>query len=248
MIHAGMASMPDREAALRDAVESLLPQVDLLSVYLNGYAHAPGFLRHERIDVFRSQSAGGDLSDAGKFFAVGAGADYFFATDDDMIYAPTHVRDLVEAARRYDDRCVVGLHGVVLQPQPIRSYYRDRRVFHKRQRLETDQAVHLVATSSCCIPKKLLPGLSIKDFPAPHMADIWLAVACQKAEAGMIALAHDQDYIRQNPRCDLQKTIFARLVGRDGYQTKVINDQAPWRIYGEARPGPILMRQSEVPA
>ena len=44
-IVAAMASVPQREDALRQAAESIAAQVDELFVYLNGYDHIPGFLR-----------------------------------------------------------------------------------------------------------------------------------------------------------------------------------------------------------
>ena len=130
MIRASLASIPERERSLRQTVASLLPQIDRLGVYLNGYGSVPDFLHDPRIDVARSQEHG-DRGDAGKMFWTDAGDfDYYLACDDDIIYPPDYAERMVAAIEQYGRRALVGCHGALLRHNP-EDYYGSRgRVYH----------------------------------------------------------------------------------------------------------------------
>lgn len=67
-IVAGMATVAGNEVALRATVMSLLPQVDRLYVYLNGFTEAPRFIaEHPKIRHF-IDTDGSRYGDAGKFW------------------------------------------------------------------------------------------------------------------------------------------------------------------------------------
>jgi FkbM family methyltransferase len=66
-ITASMASIPERSKLLKSSIESILDQVDILNVYLNGYRTKPAFLSDKKIRVVHSKEYG-DLRDNGKFF------------------------------------------------------------------------------------------------------------------------------------------------------------------------------------
>ena len=66
-VTASVASFAAREDSLKQAVASILPQIDRLNVYLNDYDAIPEFLRHPKITVASSQEHG-DRRDNGKFF------------------------------------------------------------------------------------------------------------------------------------------------------------------------------------
>ena len=118
MIRASLASIPARRDSLRRVVESLLPQVDRLGVYLNGYGDVPEFLADDRIDVARSEDHG-DLGDAGKmFWAAEPGVDYHLACDDDILYPADYVARMVAEVDRYGRRALVGCHGALMHDRP----------------------------------------------------------------------------------------------------------------------------------
>ena len=122
MIRASLASIPERERSLQQTVASLLPQVDRLGVYLNGYDSVPDFLHDPRIDVARSEETG-DRGDAGKFFWSDAGDfDYHLACDDDLLYPPDFAATMVAACDRHGRRALVGLHGALMREKPA-GYY-----------------------------------------------------------------------------------------------------------------------------
>ncbi len=68
MIIAGMATMPDRLSFLKEVVEIVRPQVDVLRVYLNGFVKVPDVLRPE--EAMLSSDARGDLGAEGKLYWI----------------------------------------------------------------------------------------------------------------------------------------------------------------------------------
>src|SRR5262249_21870958 len=85
VVTASLASVPGRAEPLQAVVAALLPQVDALNVYLNGYEETPPFLDDDRIVVAHSREHG-DRGDAGKFFWAGEVDGYHLLCDDDMGY------------------------------------------------------------------------------------------------------------------------------------------------------------------
>jgi len=63
-----IATHSERKDTLNLVIDSLLPQVDRLNVYLNGYDHIPDILKHPKVLAVLSQQKVGDLADNGKFF------------------------------------------------------------------------------------------------------------------------------------------------------------------------------------
>ena len=90
----GVASIPERSENLRQTIESILPFVDELHVFLNNYPATPKYLQNPKISVYRSQDYH-DLGDAGKFFTVGKKRGFYLAIDDDIIYPEDYVWKLV---------------------------------------------------------------------------------------------------------------------------------------------------------
>ena len=56
-----MAAVPWRIDVLETVINSLLPQVDRLNIYLNSWGITPDFLTHPKINAVRSQDGIGDL-------------------------------------------------------------------------------------------------------------------------------------------------------------------------------------------
>ena len=100
-IYANMATIPKRIPQLEVVVNCILPQVDVLNVYLNNFEEVPWFLKKDKINIVRSQEEG-DRGDAGKFYWADKVSGYYFTIDDDIAYPP----DYVEALKK-------GLEGVI---------------------------------------------------------------------------------------------------------------------------------------
>ena len=84
-IYGGVASVPERREALRQAMQSMLPQVDRMFVFLNDYPDVPDYLIHPNIEVFRSQEHG-VRGAGGKFYGLTrVKRGFYFSFDDDII-------------------------------------------------------------------------------------------------------------------------------------------------------------------
>ncbi len=228
-VQCSLASIPKRRIQLGKVVKLLLPQVDVLRVYLNGYADGdvpPILMSHPRIDVARSQEHG-DRGDAGKFFWCEEGDGYQFTCDDDIHYPRDYVDRMLRALDRYHNGAVVGLHGVTLKAD-IRSYYQDRNVVHFSVQLGHDQPRHLLGTGCIAYHADCI-SLRRSDFEAPNMADIWLALAAQKQRVPMIAVARTPHWLK--PMLTDDEGLYKTSKRDDSAQTAAINRLEKWQLH-----------------
>ncbi len=230
MIIAALASIPSRIPLLGQCVQSLLPQVDHLRVYLNGYEEVPEFLGHPKIRVELSQERG-DIGDAGKmWFVEGAPADsYYFTCDDDIVYPDDYVAKLVAAINADGKRSIWGVHGLVLHRKITRYYYSREFVFSYESALEKNRLVHLMGTGSTAWHTSAIK-LSREDFPVPNMADIWLGVAARKQHVPMRAIARPEKWLKVL-KCPRGTTIYEKCrENGDELQSWIVRDLSPWPV------------------
>ena len=226
-VHAAVASIPGREAQLAAVVAAIAPQVDVLHVYLNGYATVPDFLQGKpAVRVARSQDWG-DARDNGKFHFLGEAGSYYLTLDDDLAYPADYVRTLLLNIEKYGRRAVVGVHGIVLA-DPMNHFYANRTVFHFKSALSSDQSVHLLGTGTVAFHRDTL-ALTYSDFGEPGMADLWFAIAAKRQGVPLRCIAHGQGWVRSlgdagQPSLYLE---FAKA-GGDEVQTGLARAQGPW--------------------
>lgn len=223
---AGMASFPPREENLRQAVASILPQVDRLYVYLNDYASVPEFLQHPRIIVGRSQQHG-DLQDNGKvFFLKAMPKGYRFTLDDDIAYPPDYVERMVQRLWLYNHHVAVGVHGAVLA-QPMERFFqgRDVRVFWEGY--DTDKTVNVLGTGTLAWHSDALK-LQLADFPSQGMADVWFAIAAKQQAVPLVCLARPKDWLHQIPLTRPEECLYERYKDNDQRQTDAARKAKPW--------------------
>lgn len=175
-VTASLANIPAREDMLRQVVASLLPQVDRLNVYLNGWDRVPEFLNDPKIVVARSQDHG-DRGDAGKFFWADDIQGYHYTCDDDLLYPPAYVAVLKAAIERTLRKAAVGFLGMRVR-QPFVSSRESLRFIPFDVRQTCDQYVHYLGTGVLAYHTSTL-RVSRDDFPLPNMADIWFGVLLQ---------------------------------------------------------------------
>lgn len=223
-----MASFPPRIEKLRESVASLLPQVDRLYVYLNGYQAIPDFLQDERIIV---EVGGEDLRDNGKIFHMkNACEGYFFTVDDDICYPYDYTAALVRAVERYGRKAIVGVHGVVLE-QPLTRYFSpNRTVYSFKHALDKDVRVNLLGTGTTALHSSLVRP-SLTQFPKSGMADVWLAVLAKKAGINMISVARGSGWLAPivNPG-EQEPTLYDEFKENDLAQTEVLASMGDWSI------------------
>ncbi len=110
MIHANVATYPARKDVLPLMIKSVIDQVDLLHVSMNGYekGYKPPYLDHPKILLSYLDNS---LTDAAKYYRVRFQSGYIFTMDDDLEYAPDYVQYMISKIEQYQRKAVVTLHG-----------------------------------------------------------------------------------------------------------------------------------------
>jgi hypothetical protein len=217
-----IATIPQREAALREVVDSLATQCGQIRVYLNGHEHVPKFLSGSRFMVARSQDFG-DRGDAGKFFWNDLNG-FVFTCDDDIRYPSDYVASMTDAVERYRRSSIMGVHAATFV-NPISSYYRCRKVLHFQSLLDKDTRVHVVGTGTACFHSSCIQ-VRHSDFKAKNMADVWLAILAKQQGVPMFAVARPEKWLTEIP---LQgESIYMDRAKYDAVATAAINAAGPW--------------------
>lgn len=221
MIIAQIATIPEREQMLKRVVDSLIDQVDYLRVYLNGYKNTPDFLTHSfRIETEILDNSTGD---AAKFKGVGDDECYFFACDDDIHYPRNYTQYMIERIEDYKRKALITLHGRVMMPKPVYSYYRDKVYgVHCARRLARDQKVDTGGTGVMAFHTSTI-NLRYEDFKKPNMADIWIAKFAKEQNIPIIAVRHEQDWIELLDPEQVYETIWRKHYNDDKEQTELYN-------------------------
>lgn len=215
----GIASLPDRVECLEKTIHSLYDQVDKIIVGLNNYKEIPFFLKLQKIDSYLLDNT---LGDAAKFYKIDDYQNhYYFACDDDIIYPSNYCEILIEKSKKYNS--IVGLHGVNVI-KPVKSYYKNREVYHGFNNLKSDIEVDLVATSSCLIDTSILK-ISLKNFPIPNMADIWLADTAKKQNIKSYSIQRGDRWLVYCKEMENKWTIYDDFKNKKDYeQTKIVSE------------------------
>ncbi len=234
-VFASLASIPRRERGLEAVVGALLPQVDGLGVYLNGYDHVPSVLEaDERIDIARSQDHG-DRGDAGKFHWAGAQAGYHLVCDDDLHYPPDYVTRLIDGIERHGRRAVVGFHGHVMHDN-LTDYHRSRRLLHFSRALRADTPVHILGTGACGYHAAALK-IAPSDFAEPNMADVWLGLLGQRQGVPFVCLAHEDDWLYELPGYG-HDSLYSKAAGAKApsRETLAVRGHGRWHLHTHPMP------------
>lgn len=188
-----MASFPLRRESLKLSIASILPQLDKLIVYLNGYEDVPEFVRHPKISIVRSQDAIGDLRDNGKFFDLPQEDDaYVFTLDDDLIYPPDYAAKMILQIEMLGRAVVVGVHGVNF-PDGEFSRLDQRTVFHFASKAP-GRFVDLLGTGTTAWHSSTLK-LGTHHFETKGVADLWFAAAAAKHGVPLYSIAKESDWL-----------------------------------------------------
>ncbi|MEM9756285.1 MAG: hypothetical protein AAF914_09835, partial [Pseudomonadota bacterium] len=235
LVTASLASIPARQSQLEQVITALLPQVDRLNVYLNGYVSRPSSLDHPKITVARSQDAG-DRGDAGKFYWSVDSEGYLFSCDDDLAYPPDYVRTMVAAVERHGRQALVCCHGDVVSPDFTRAYDKGaRRCYPFAHRLDQDMAVHIGGTGVMAYHSDTL-RVDGAAFQSLNLADIWVGVLAQRLRIPIVCIERPAGWVTQLP--GITESIYSNsrqatgtVMDSSAAQTDAILAHMPWRLH-----------------
>lgn len=232
MITANVATIPSRVHAFRDCVHSILPQVDMLYVYLNGFDTVPAYLKgNPKIKFYRSQDHFGNIGDIGKFFNCHLWDGYVFTIDDKFIYPSDYTQRHVQNIEKYDRKAVVSFHGRNLHTsRPTKSYYNDPKDFFScLSTVPADIFVHELGTGVMAFHTDTYqPSLDI--FRHTNMTDIYLSIDLLEKKIPRLLASHKEGWIRVTPNFDRRISISMQWNTRDKVHTEIIN-QHTWEIH-----------------
>ncbi|MDX9856115.1 MAG: glycosyltransferase [Candidatus Moranbacteria bacterium] len=225
---ASMASFPARKEYLKKVVEKILPQVDQLNIYLNEYDDAPDFLNNKKINISLGKKELGDIRDNGKFFFANDIINgYHFTIDDDLNYPNDYVNKMIAKLESYDNKGVVGLHGVILSKN-ITNFFKDRKVFNFSRELKRDIYVNLLGTGTIAYHTSILPRINFSNFETTGMVDLWFAIECRKNKIPMIAIARKDNWLKELNHDT--PALWEEFKNNDKVQTSIAKRYEPWSV------------------
>lgn len=182
----GMATFPGREPYLKKALESLKGQADNIRIYDNGIMSP-------------------DLTDNGKFYFLQEYKQpvYYLSCDDDILYPPTYVRDMVEAIDRLGT--IVTHHGRDLLSID-RSYYKGHRAYRCTGANDIEKTIDVAGTGVTGFRTDYFNPLDLWRAKEQRMSDLVFSLEAAKQERRIILLPHPHGYIRTFP-IPMNKTI-----------------------------------------
>ena len=176
-ITVSLATFPEREASLRQTINSLLPWADRINVFLNEYKEPPAWLNHAKITTKVGER---DLGDRGKFWWAETVQGYHFVCDDDILYSEAYAQLLLSKIEYYQRDAIVGVHGSRLT-YPLNDYYSPPGRLHItfRDDKPEDMALDFLGTGALAYHTDKV-RLSLDLFTENNMADIFLGLHAKR--------------------------------------------------------------------
>jgi len=237
MIIASIATLASRRHLLEQAVASLLPQVDRLNVYLNGYLRVPPFLLHEKVaHPILSRDAGWRGPEAKWWFVdvnsfamppTPAPTDIHLTCDDDIQYPEDYVERMVDALERRPGT-IACVHGSIFT-LPFRDYISSRVSFRFGEALAEDTRVHVAGSGTIAYELGTLPIGVARDFRWPRMVDPELAVLAKERGVECWAIAREHGWLKYM-RPPQGTTIYEQrsAAGNHLAETELVRENGPW--------------------
>ena len=185
-----MAAVPWREETLEKVVNSLLPQVDRLNIYLNDWEKVPSFLDHAKINAVRSQNEIGDIGDRGKFYWCNKIKGIHLTVDDDILYPADYVEKVVEGMNR-NKGSVVTFHGSILETP---KFSEKQTVSHFARDVPSDIRVTIGGTGVMAYNTANVK-IDFESFKCDFWADGWFAIQSRIQNTPIISLKHESDWL-----------------------------------------------------
>jgi hypothetical protein len=153
---------------------------------------------------------------------------YYFTFDDDMIYPPDYIWEMIKKIEKYNRKPVVGCGGYIMKQQ-VRHFYSDRiHSWHISSENIIDRPVHILHTCLTAWHSSAL-RFDYSDCRAPNMGDVWLAKAAQEQQVPMVLIKRPSNWI-QIQYVPNQLTIYGRYRIKCNIQTEVYNSFPSWQI------------------
>lgn len=223
IVAAGVASFPARAQSLHDTIDSIIPHVDVVFVYLNEYPFVPDYLYQPKIVVMQSQKMFGDLGDVGKFVGLRLFNGIYLTIDDDLVYRKDYVSTMLRALKQHNNN-IVSLHGRVFRSLPCISYYKcDSKFISCLRPNKSNVRANIPGSGVMAFATEFFkPDLA--DFRTINMSDIWIGMLAQNLTVPIMIVAHDGHLVAESKNYNRDMSIWALCHSDDSVQTEIVNN------------------------
>lgn len=186
-----IASLPNRVNLLEKVINSLLPQIDIIVVMLNGYKEIPKFLINKKILVRLNKK---NLGDRAKFQEIKKCEGFIFTCDDDIIYPSDYADFMIKKITEYN--CPVTLHGKNYNPSAEGrvDFLNPAKVFHCLKGFNEDNKVDIAGTGVLAFHSDMI-DIRYADFEKENMADLYFSKVAKEQSVKIMAVAHTAGYL-----------------------------------------------------
>lgn len=187
-----MATLNDRAGSRSTAVNSLIGQVDRLTL-----------------------TNGEKIGDAAKFASCANAPDVFLGVDDDLIYPPDYVKVTLGWLREFPG-CVVSYHGWVAGKDGDHA-----ENYRCMEELAEPVDVDVVGTGVCAFSVSTIRPM-MADFPLRNQADLWFALKAEREGIRRVVVPHPERWFGYTewPRTIWTDTAFKTGSPLDGSEAK----------------------------
>lgn len=228
-VTAFMANIPSRKEALQRVVDSILPQVDKLNIYLNYPKNepSPNLKKDPKLTlVHAGENDLPDLGCNGKFYKIEQTENgYIFTIDDDLLYPPDYVQNLCKKIEKYNRQVVVGLHGGIL-PKRVKNYSKERNLIHCSRPLLKDIPVNILGTGVSAFHKSTIK-ITLDDFKSKKRGDMWFAIKAQKEKVPLVCVGREfgisKEFVYPGSIWSQRKKLSK--------QNNKISQKVSWKVY-----------------
>ncbi len=237
MIVATLASLSTREALLERTLATLLPQVDAVCVYLNGYRTVPRSLVHPKVvHALLSTEMGLRGGEAKLFFwdrdlfkaaPIWRPDDVAIVVDDDILYPPDYVARLIASLDAHPGS-IACVHGSVLA-DPFERYAASRWVASARGSLAETSRVQIPGTGTMAFRAGSFAVSLREHFPWSHCVDVCVGIQAKAQGVECWSVARPDGWL-QPMQLPKGTSIYRQRTGagNDAVETKLIVDAGPW--------------------
>jgi hypothetical protein len=231
-----MASLP-RQLHVVETVKTILanPETLTITIVANNYSDLEWIEVQKRLVNANAEyqvpiylHRGDNKKEANeklKFVHKGNGK-YISYVDDDLLLSPTHFKYLIEGCEKYN--AYVSLHGAILNPLPLFSYYRDRQVFRGLKTVIFDQEVDIASNCGSLFKREFFDekfyATVYNNAPTVGMDDLLMAVACQQRGIPRYVLKHEEGFMKHKIQYKEDCYVFTKYTQQLGVSDKPQTD------------------------
>jgi len=221
---ASIATLPARVHLLSRVVAAILPQVDHLNVFFDGHENVPPCLLPHLHKVTLAYAADyGALHGSGKFLWAEKSVGYHLTIDDDLLYPPNYVSQMIAAIERHQRRAVICVLGRRFLTPILKDFYQSPMLgFSADAELVVDLHVHLPGSGTVAWHTDTF---KIAPSRTPFQDDMHVALTARRQNVSIIALARPTSWVMTQ---EVNGFTTAAMADKIPNLNRLLREHAPW--------------------